>query len=157
MVSSAMRPAGVIPQGWRVVTSDPPLGQNRVSSVLLTPILSANEPIDGTERQDRRCEREHLLGLRLGKIDDHQLADDGEQRDQEHGANLDDAMTAVCNDKQRALEFERDDDREDHTEKRLEHLVICRIKPTGNDAEKDFQRSEERRVGKECRSRWSPY
>ena len=23
--------------------------------------------------------------------------------------------------------------------------------------EKDFDRSEERRVGKECRSRWSPY
>jgi hypothetical protein len=81
MVSSAMRPAGVIPQGLRVVMSEPPLGQNCVSSVLLAPVLFANEPVHGTERQDRRCEREHLLGLRRGKIDDHQLADDGEERD----------------------------------------------------------------------------
>ena len=28
---------------------------------------------------------------------------------------------------------------------------------TGNDAVAEFVRSEERRVGKECRSRWSPY
>ena len=27
----------------------------------------------------------------------------------------------------------------------------------GVDIEDDFERSEERRVGKECRSRWSPY
>src|SRR5574344_2269491 len=28
---------------------------------------------------------------------------------------------------------------------------------TGKDVKKDLGRSEERRVGKECRSRWSPY
>ena len=28
---------------------------------------------------------------------------------------------------------------------------------TGRDPEKPIARSEERRVGKECRSRWSPY
>src|SRR3989441_9144305 len=34
----------------------------------------------------------------------------------------------------------------------------CRVEPTG-DAREPFsvKRSEERRVGKECRSRWSPY
>ena len=29
--------------------------------------------------------------------------------------------------------------------------------PTVNSGSDDFHRSEERRVGKECRSRWSPY
>ena len=35
-------------------------------------------------------------------------------------------------------------------------IAITRVKKSGLDA-CDFNRSEERRVGKECRSRWSPY
>src|SRR5256885_6496995 len=35
---------------------------------------------------------------------------------------------------------------------RMGHTVV-----EANDGEKALQRSEERRVGKECRSRWSPY
>ena len=46
---------------------------------------------------------------------------------------------------------------------------VCKVYPNGFEAVKDFNldvadkefiifvRSEERRVGKECRSRWSPY
>ena len=33
------------------------------------------------------------------------------------------------------------------------NIIATQIRPSG----KDFRRSEERRVGKECRSRWSPY
>src|SRR4051794_41851539 len=36
----------------------------------------------------------------------------------------------------------------------LEKLLLCDLSPSTNDSVK---RSEERRVGKECRSRWSPY
>src|SRR2546430_7629225 len=37
----------------------------------------------------------------------------------------------------------------------LEDLAECILVPRGRDPE--VHRSEERRVGKECRSRWSPY
>ena len=46
-------------------------------------------------------------------------------------------------------------------EKKL--LYMCNARPVlkmralFSDATKDYRRSEERRVGKECRSRWSPY
>src|SRR5256885_8403314 len=36
-------------------------------------------------------------------------------------------------------------------------MVVIEFLPNGNHALDDFVRSEERRVGKECRSRWSPY
>ena len=51
----------------------------------------------------------------------------------------------------------------------MEHIVLSGIKPTGqlqlgnyigalrNFSKYQDERSEERRVGKECRSRWSPY
>src|SRR2546426_11268199 len=35
------------------------------------------------------------------------------------------------------------------------HAIECRV--NAEDPARNFQRSEERRVGKECRSRWSPY
>src|SRR3989449_11158028 len=41
-----------------------------------------------------------------------------------------------------------------------DELVLCRKRddyPLLAPAKIDFMRSEERRVGKECRSRWSPY
>jgi hypothetical protein len=47
------------------------------------------------QRHDRRREREQLLCIRAGKIDDHQLSDDGEQRNQDYGANLHDAVPAL--------------------------------------------------------------
>ena len=36
-------------------------------------------------------------------------------------------------------------------------VIISRALPDVRDGLKPVQRSEERRVGKECRSRWSPY
>src|SRR3989442_1740090 len=38
-----------------------------------------------------------------------------------------------------------------------ETIKICRKETARPEAERKTQRSEERRVGKECRSRWSPY
>ena len=35
------------------------------------------------------------------------------------------------------------------------HAIMGAVRPTGGDVR--VERSEERRVGKECRSRWSPY
>src|SRR5688572_32935206 len=39
---------------------------------------------------------------------------------------------------------------------RLDHLRLLEIKDTSNPSPAQRERSEERRVGKECRSRWSP-
>ena len=39
----------------------------------------------------------------------------------------------------------------------LTNVVIEEMKRHGDDAQDMIGRSEERRVGKECRSRWSPY
>ena len=36
-------------------------------------------------------------------------------------------------------------------------FISCGRKVTSEEAEEKIARSEERRVGKECRSRWSPY
>ena len=36
-------------------------------------------------------------------------------------------------------------------------IVVVRVADTADESEKKQLRSEERRVGKECRSRWSPY
>ena len=41
-------------------------------------------------------------------------------------------------------------------EKVLRHVVMFGFKPDVSEAQVK-ERSEERRVGKECRSRWSPY
>ena len=41
--------------------------------------------------------------------------------------------------------------------KRIAHEIIEKNNGTGNLCLVGIQRSEERRVGKECRSRWSPY
>ena len=40
---------------------------------------------------------------------------------------------------------------------RLVLSVVQRFAQRGENLDDLFQRSEERRVGKECRSRWSPY
>jgi hypothetical protein len=69
-----------------------------------------NEPIHGAECQDCGRQREHLCCVRGREIDDHQLADDREQCDQEYGANLNDAMSALRDYQQRSLKLERDDD-----------------------------------------------
>jgi hypothetical protein len=48
-------------------------------------------------------------------------ADSGEQRDQDHGASLNDPMSPLRYHQQRAVEFERNDDGEDHPKQRLEN------------------------------------
>ena len=55
--------------------------------------------------------------------------------------------------------------REQHLDRQLKALMdagveerdIITDKVSGKDLEREGYRSEERRVGKECRSRWSPY
>ena len=39
----------------------------------------------------------------------------------------------------------------------LREIVSALFNAVFEDAEEEWDRSEERRVGKECRSRWSPY
>ena len=39
----------------------------------------------------------------------------------------------------------------------LDSGQLLKVVATDTGSLRDFQRSEERRVGKECRSRWSPY
>ena len=51
--------------------------------------------------------------------------------------------------------YQRDRDRILHSKsfRRLKHKTQVFLAPEGD----HYRRSEERRVGKECRSRWSPY
>ena len=39
----------------------------------------------------------------------------------------------------------------------VKHIILWTLKDEYTEAQKKEIRSEERRVGKECRSRWSPY
>src|SRR5258708_22372980 len=60
---------------------------------------------------------------------------------------------------EQALEFLRADDSEtvDAIAPRMESWNNITLHLRGESVEVDGVRSEERRVGKECRSRWSPY
>src|SRR3979490_1849020 len=93
-------------------------------------VLVPDEPMYAAQRHDRRREREQLLCIRGGKIDDHQLSDDGEQRNQDYRANLHDAMPALRDHQQRAFELEGDDDRKDHSEEGLEDLIVGGVEST---------------------------
>src|SRR6267143_555704 len=95
-------------------------------------VLIAHEPVDGAQREDRRAEREDLQRLRAVQVEDDQLADDGQHGEQDHRPHLHDARAAVRGHQQRALELQRDDDREDHAEHGLEDHVIRRIKDGGD-------------------------
>ena len=50
---------------------------------LVTPILMAHEPEYGSKHEDGTRKSEQMLGIGCRQIDDHQLAHDGEQCDQD--------------------------------------------------------------------------
>ena len=54
-------------------------------------------------------------------------------------------------------EFDEDQLELDETEHKIKQMVASIISKYCTDKERKMSRSEERRVGKECRSRWSPY
>jgi hypothetical protein len=67
---------------------------------LVTPILVAHEPEYGAQREDGTRKSEQMLGIGCRQIDDHQLAHDGEQCDQDNSANLYDAVSSLRDNKQ---------------------------------------------------------
>ena len=73
-------------------------------------------------------------------IQDDQFADHGQQCDQDDGADLNNAVAPLSEHQERALEFERDDHREDHAEHGLENLVFCRVERVGINAEQNIER-----------------
>ena len=106
-----------------------------------TSILVANEPIDGTKRQDCCRQREKLDCLGRSQIEDDQFANDGEKCNQDHRAHLHDAFLSMSHDKKRPLELKRDDDGEDRAEYGLEHRIFGRVEGLrSNDGVKDLER-----------------
>jgi hypothetical protein len=71
--------------------------------------------------------------LRIGsrQIQDGQLADHGQHRDQNHGTHLHHGIAALGQHQQRALELERDDHREHHAEHRLERRRVGDVELVG--------------------------
>src|SRR5438445_3578843 len=100
----------------------PSTGDDRGSAILLAPLIAvlsvliSDEPIDPAERQGCYREREQLRRISGRDIENNQLADDGQQRDQDHCADLYDALRLLGNEQEGSLELERDNHREDHSE-----------------------------------------
>src|SRR6267143_2930000 len=62
------------------------------SLVPLPSFLISDEPVDPAKRERRYRERQQLRRIPGRDIEDDQLADDGQQRDQDDGADLYDAV-----------------------------------------------------------------
>jgi CRP/FNR family nitrogen fixation transcriptional regulator len=58
----------------------------------LAPVLVAHHPINPAERQHRRGQGEQMGGVGCGEVNDNQLANDRQDRDQNHRADLDEAV-----------------------------------------------------------------
>ncbi len=89
-------------------------------------IALAQQPISRPEGQHRACERRDLGGAGL-RVEDHELARQGDQPDQDHRLDLDDAIAAQGHPNDGMLELHGDEQRHDHAEHGLEDLVIERI------------------------------
>ena len=76
---------------WFGGDNDSPLGL--VGSLAM--VLLAHEPIDATQRQhgERQTDQDHRLGL--GRVDDDELTNQRQERNQHHGLDLDDAVLAL--------------------------------------------------------------
>src|ERR1700724_588265 len=107
--------------------------------VALPSVLISDEPIDPTERQGCYREREQLRRISGRDIENDQLADDGQQRDQDHGADLYDALRSLGHEQKGSLELERDNHREDHSKHALECREIGQVEGVRQDqAEQDL-------------------
>src|SRR2546423_12070423 len=97
------------------ITSGRPASEETIArpAVLLPPlvalpsVLISDEPIDPTQREGCHREREQLRRISSRDIENDQFADDSQQRDQDHGADLYDALRLLGNENERSLEFER--------------------------------------------------
>ena len=68
-------------------------------------------------------------------IEYDELADHGQERNQNDGAYLDDAVAAFGQHQQRPLELERDDNRKNHAEHGLEHGIFGGVEAAPDNAE----------------------
>ena len=83
----------------------------------------AQQPVGRTQSQRGACQRGYLCGARLG-VEDHELARQRDQADEDHGLDLDDAVPTQRHAHDGMLELHRDQERHDHAEHTLEYLVI---------------------------------
>ncbi|ENV25914.1 hypothetical protein APD11_00870 [Acinetobacter baumannii] len=87
---------------------------------------TTHQPVSRPEGQHRACERRDLGGAGL-RVEDHELARQGDQPDQDHRLDLDDAIAAQGHPHDGMLKLHGDEQRHDHAEHGLEDLVIERI------------------------------
>ena len=80
--------------------------------------------MDRTKRKDRGGEAEERQRLGLRCIEDDELPNEREERDQHHGAHLHDALPALEHAQDRVVELERDQHGQDHAENRLENGLV---------------------------------
>lgn len=86
-------------------------------------VALAQQPVSGTKRQRGVCKRGDLARARL-EVEDHELARQRDQADEDHGLDLDDAVLTRRHAHDGMLELHRDQERHDHAEHALEYLVV---------------------------------
>ena len=87
-------------------------------------ILLAHEPIDAAEGQDPKGEPYDRHGRQRREVYDDKFPRQGEQRDEDHGSQLNDALFTMENTEDRVVELHGDQHRHDHAEDALKNLVV---------------------------------
>ena len=92
--------------------------------IALAPVLLADKPVHRAKRQDRGGQSEQLPGTRRGEVKNQQLANDGQDSNEDNGANLNETVGYFCYNQKRSSEFEGDYDSKDHTKNSLKHRMV---------------------------------
>src|SRR5215204_1066327 len=108
-------------------------------------VLIAHEPVDRAEREDRGGEAEERQRLSFRCVEDDELPDEREERDQHHGAHLHDALPALEHAQDRVVELERDQHGQDHAENGLEDRLVGGVDQPEDDEQGDARQEMEQR------------
>ena len=93
----------------------------------------ADQPKYDPKSERRSGKRRNGAWRGLIEIENDESANQGEQRDQDNGAHLDDGAAMMFDDQQGVFEFKRDEHREHHAKEALKGLRIARIDHVASD------------------------
>src|ERR1019366_10445112 len=110
-------------------------------------------------RRNQRSPHFQKTGLGLGQDENLDVVAQANSRHQEQHNGLDSTHAKPLQAQEEQHIQARDDDRpqKGNMKKQVEGYGTSEHLRQVAGADREFTRSEERRVGKECRSRWSPY
>src|SRR5580704_10255356 len=102
----------------------------------------AHQPVHAAERQYGRGKSEQLSRAAAGQIKNDQFAHNRQHRDQDDGADMNDALLTLGDDEQGSAELERDDYDENHAKNVLKDRRIRRANGAQAEQNSDHLQNE---------------